>query len=114
MKTTNKKNTARTRRHKRIRTQIHGTQDKPRLVVYKSNRFVSAQLINDDKGVTLASVSTAPKQGTVEAAREAGESLAKVAADKKISQVVFDRGGFLYAGKIKSLAEGARAGGLIF
>lgn len=106
----------RIRRHKRIRTRVFGTKDKPRLSVFKSNRTLYAQLINDDRGATLAAAHTkASKKGKgLEGAAAVGEDIAKKAKEHKISIVVFDRGGYMYTGKIKALAEGARKGGLKF
>jgi large subunit ribosomal protein L18 len=95
------------RRHKRIRAKISGTAEKPRLSVFKSNRYIYAQLIDDEKGATLAA--TSGTDGT-----KVGTDLAKKALAANISKVVFDRGGYLYAGKIKAIADGARAGGLQF
>lgn len=117
MKTiTEKKSEQRTRRHNRIRSKIRGTATRPRLSVYKSNKFLYAQLIDDDKGVTIAVASTrsVSGKGMLEKAKHAGAKLAKTAREKKIATVVFDRGGFIYTGRIKALAEGAREGGLKF
>ena len=106
----------RTRRHKRIRSRISGTSAVPRLSAYRSNGYMYAQLINDDAGITLASVSSLDiKKGTkTDAAREVGKKLAAKALEKKIEKVVFDRGGYVYAGRVKALADGAREGGLTF
>lgn len=106
----------RERRRKRIRAKIFGTKDKPRLSVFKSNRFVSAQLIDDAKGTTLASASSKNMKGksALERARMVGQSVAEQALAKKISKAVFDRGGYLYAGSVAALADGAREGGLKF
>ncbi len=116
MKTRNPKTEKRERRHRRIRAKVRGTSDMPRLSVYKSNKFIYAQLINDDAGATLAHVSTAAVsgKGLVEKAKQAGAALAKLAKAKNITKVVFDRGGFIYTGRIKALADGAREGGLTF
>lgn len=95
------------RRHKRIRAKISGTALRPRLSVFKSNRYVYAQLIDDEKGATL--VSASGNDGT-----KVGTDIAKKALAANISKVVFDRGGYLYAGKIKAIADGAREGGLQF
>jgi large subunit ribosomal protein L18 len=117
MKTfTEQKTEKRQRRHNRIRAKVSGTAVRPRLSVYKSNQAVSAQLIDDDKGLTLAAVSTKGQtgKGMLEKAKKAGEALAKQAVAKKITSAVFDRGGFIYTGRIKALAEGAREGGLKF
>ena len=106
----------RERRHGRIRAKIVGTGSRPRLAVHKSNTRMRAQIIDDIKGVTLASiVSKEHKNKTMtEEASEAGKELAKAALLKKITTVVFDRGGFLYTGKVKAFADGAREGGLKF
>lgn len=95
------------RRHKKIRAKISGTADVPRLSVFKSNRYVYAQLIDDVKGNTLAAASGND-------AAKVGNEIAKKALTAKIEKVVFDRGGYLYAGKIEALANGAREGGLKF
>ncbi len=97
----------RARRQKRIRATISGTAERPRLSVFKSNKFLYAQLIDDDAGVTLATSSGAD-------ATKVGEDLAKRSLAKKISTVVFDRGGYVYRGKVALLAESARKGGLKF
>ncbi len=110
----------RRRIQKRIRKIVKGTADSPRLSVFRSNKEIYAQLIDDLSGVTLATASSRDKdlagnQGTkLEKAAAVGEKIAKLAADKGISKVVFDRSGFLYHGRVKSLAEGARKGGLKF
>jgi large subunit ribosomal protein L18 len=116
MNKTSKKTVKRVRRHNRIRSTVKGTSDKPRLSVYKSNHALYAQIIDDKKGVTLAAASSkSVGKGTLtERANEMGSTLAKLATEKKISQVVFDRGGFAYTGVIASLADAARAGGLNF
>lgn len=99
-------------RHARIRKQIIGTKDIPRLNVYRSNKNISVQLIDDENGVTLASASSKGKN--IEAATKVGESIAKEAKKLKISKVVFDRGGYLYHGRVKALADAARENGLEF
>jgi len=108
----------RNRRHGRIRARVTGTKTKPRLSVFRSNRFIYAQLVDDASGLTLAAasdVSTAnDKKTKVERAAVVGEAIAKKAIEKKIQEVVFDRGGFLYAGRVKALAESARKAGLTF
>lgn len=96
-------------RKKRVRAKIFGTADIPRVSVFKSNKYVYAQVINDEKGVTLTSA-----KGDKNKAEKVGEELAKNAIAKKIKKIVFDRNGFSYHGRIKSLAEGARKGGLNF
>lgn len=104
------------RRHARVRAKISGTAEVPRLSVYKSNRFMYAQLIDDASGVTLASASDVSAKGKTKVlrAQSVGEALAKAAQARNIKRVVFDRGGFLYTGRVRALAEGARAGGLAF
>lgn len=106
----------RVHRHKRLRSKIVGTAVTPRLAVYRSNKFVYAQLIDDDAGKTLASAdSRTEKSGTaVEKAKAVGTSIAEQAKKAKIEKVVFDRGGFQYIGIIASLADAAREGGLKF
>ena len=104
------------RRHKRIRARAVGTSDVPRLSVYRSNKYIYAQLIDDSANNTIVSLSSAKMKGKtfVERSRETGKELAKMAEGKKIGKVVFDRGGFRYAGRVRALAEGAREGGLKF
>lgn len=117
MKSSSIKTEKRMRRHRRIRAKISGTSEKPRLSVFKSNTAIYAQLIDDDNGLTLAAFSSqklAKKASGLEKARETGKELARIAKEKKINAVVFDRGGFVYKGKIKALADGAREGGLTF
>ncbi len=109
----------RTRRHIRVRTKISGTAERPRLCVYRSNSNIYAQIIDDVKGVTLVQASTLDKEVKTKyankaAAKEVGALIAKKAAAKKIETVVFDRGGYIYHGVIKELAEAAREGGLVF
>ena len=111
-------NVVRQKRHLRIRAKISGTADCPRLSVYRSNTGIYAQLIDDVKGVTLVSASSLTlkleKGSNLEAATLIGRELAKAAVAANISKVVFDRSGYLYHGRIKALAEAARAGGLLF
>ena len=104
------------RRHARIRSQISGTQSRPRLSVYKSNSGVYAQVIDDEKGVTICATDTrASKAKTpLDRAKDTGTTIAKLAKDKKVNEVVFDRGGYEYKGKIQVVAEAAREGGLKF
>ena len=109
----------RVRRHARVRNKISGTAECPRLCVFRSNTGVYAQIIDDVKGVTLVSASTLDKDvktkhANKEAAREVGTLIAKRASEKKISNVVFDRGGYIYHGVVKELADAAREGGLKF
>ena len=117
----NKPNTnkARLQRHKRVRGKVTGTPACPRLNVIRSLNNIYAQLIDDTKGVTLVSASTAEKDfvdygGNKSAAHKVGELLAERAAKKEIAKVVFDRGGYIYHGRVQELAEGARKGGLKF
>lgn len=116
MKTHSQKTQKRIRRHARIRAKVAGTEDRPRLSIFKSNRLITAQIINDEKGMTLASASTKNVSGKTltEKARNAGLEIAQKAKAAKISKVVFDRGGFIYTGNVQAFAEGAREGGLIF
>lgn len=103
------------RRHRRIRAKVSGTAVRPRLSVFRSNRFISAQLIDDEKAATLASASSVSLKGSsAEKAKTVGLTIAKKAQEKKIEKAIFDRGGYLYAGAIKALADGAREGGLKF
>ena len=109
----------RQRRHKRVRTKISGTPECPRLCVFRSNTNVYAQVIDDVNGVTLVSASTLDKEvktkrANKEAAKEVGALVAKRALDKKIKSVVYDRGGYIYHGVVKELAEAAREAGLEF
>lgn len=114
MKTATQKE-KRARRHGRIRSKIKGTGVRPRLSVFRSNRYVWAQLIDDETGHTLAAVGTRDVSGPrTAAAAAAGEKIAGMAAEKKISTVVFDRGGYRYHGLVRAIAEGARKGGLAF
>ena len=112
-------NKARIRRHTRVRGKISGTAECPRLDVFRSNSNIYAQLIDDVKGVTLVSASSVEKdfgetKGNKEEARKVGQLIAKRALEKNIDAVVFDRGGYVYHGRVKELAEGAREGGLKF
>ena len=112
-------NKARLKRHKRVRAKISGTFERPRLNVFRSTNNIYAQLIDDVNGVTLASASTLDKEisgngGNKEAARKVGTLIATRALEKNISEVVFDRGGYIFHGRVKELAEGAREGGLKF
>lgn len=106
----------RDRRRKRIRAKVSGTSEKPRLSIFKSNRYISAQIIDDVSGKTLcASTSQKMKGKTMrERAEEVGTDLAKQAKEKKIERVVFDRGGYIYVGSVQALADGARNAGLKF
>ena len=104
------------RRHNRIRAKVSGTRSIPRLAVFRSARHMSAQLIDDDAGKTLASASDfTMKKGTKLArATAVGKDIAAKAKEVKIAKAVFDRGGFLYAGRVEALADAARKGGLVF
>lgn len=106
----------RTRRHRRIRARISGTAERPRLAFFKSNRYIYAQVIDDTRGVTLAAASSQKAKGKTmaEQAKMVGEAIAKAANAKKVSKVVFDRGGFSYGGKAKAFADAARGAGLNF
>ena len=111
-------NEARLKRHARVRAKISGTAERPRLNVFRSSKHIYAQIIDDVAGVTLASASTMDKDftsygGNREAAKAVGNAVAKAALAKGITTVVFDRGGYIYHGRVKALAEGAREGGLV-
>ncbi|MCL2088108.1 MAG: 50S ribosomal protein L18 [Oscillospiraceae bacterium] len=113
------KNEARLKRHRRVRGKVSGTGERPRLNVFRSSKHIYAQVIDDVSGNTLAAVSSLTKEfegtgGNKAAARKVGSMIAKAAAGKGITEVVFDRGGYLYHGRIAELAEGAREGGLKF
>lgn len=109
----------RIRRHKKIRMNMHGTKERPRLFVFRSNQHIYAQLIDDDKASILLSASdkdikSSKKEKKSDIAKQVGKFVAKKAIESKIEKVVFDRGGTLFHGRIKALAEGAREGGLKF
>ena len=108
----------RLKRRRRVRAKVHGSAERPRISVFRSNRGVFAQLIDDDAGVTLASVQWTEEAlrslKPMEQATEAGKLLASRAKDAGVDTVVFDRGGYQYHGRVKALAEGAREGGLSF
>ena len=112
------KNAQRKHRHIRVRAKIHGNNQCPRGSIFRSNKFIYASLIDDDKGVTLASSSSAKlaleNPSNCEAAKKVGLDLAKKAKDLKLEKAVFDRSGYLYHGQVKALADGLREGGLIF
>ncbi len=117
MKTTTRE--ARLRRHRRVRGKVRGTSERPRLAVFRSNKGIFAQLVDDDAGKTLAAFSwtnlpTSFKGDKTEQATEVGKRLADAAKQAGVEGVVFDRGGYLYHGRVKALAEGAREGGLSF
>ncbi len=114
---TNIKTEKRARFHKKIRSRVSCTAECPRLAVFRSNRYMYAQLIDDVKGVTLASASdlgTSDKATKVEKAKMVGKKLADNAKTKNITSVVFDRGGFSYRGRVQALADAAREAGLVF
>lgn len=115
------KQIARRRRHERIRKGVRGTPERPRLSIYRSLNHISAQIVDDVGGKTILGLSTQSKEfpaakdaGNVKGARELGKMVAKKALGKKIQEVVFDRGGFLYHGRVKAFADGAREEGLKF
>lgn len=120
----NQKKTGRRRRQERVRKKVLGTDARPRVCVFRSNKHIYAQVISDDRGTTLVSASTLStslpdtakgKRGKgVEAAKQVGLALAKICKDKNITRVVFDRNGFLFHGQVKAVADGAREGGLEF
>jgi len=102
-------------RHRRVRAKVHGTKDKPRLSVFRSNKHIFLQLIDDKSGKTLVSESDLKlkkKATKTEIAKEVGKLLAEAAKEKKIKKAVFDKGGYKYHGRVKAAAEGAREGGL--
>ena len=111
------KNVARLRRHRRVRGKISGTAARPRLDVFRSAKHIYAQAIDDEQGVTQASASSMDKDfnaygGNIDAAKKVGENIAKKCLEKGITEVVYDRGGFVYHGRVQALAEGAREAGL--
>lgn len=116
MKKTIKKTESRNRRHKKVRAKISGTSKRPRLAVFKSNKNLSAQIIDDEKGKTLFGVNTAKIDGKsfVEKVEKIAKEIAEKAKESKISNVVFDRGGFAYMGNIKVFADAVRKAGLKF
>ena len=116
-----KRREGRLRRHRRVRKKIHGTAERPRLAVYRSNKHLAVQLIDDDSGRTLAAASSLEKDlrslgsgSTVAAAAKVGTLIAQRAKQAGVSKVVFDRGGFLYHGRIAAVADAAREAGLEF
>lgn len=112
----NIKKSKRTRRHARIRTRVVGVASAPRLSVFRSNKNIYGQIIDDEKGMTLAAVSDKEEKGNnkVERAYNAGKAIAEKAQKRDIKRIVFDRGGFIYVGRVRAFAEGAREGGLSF
>ncbi len=115
---TKSRNDLRVARHARIRKRVTGTPERPRLAVYRSLKHISAQIIDDTKGITLASASSLEKDlkatGNAEGAKLVGKALAERAKSAGVDKVVFDRGGFQYHGRVASLADGAREAGLEF
>jgi len=115
-----KKQVLRQKRHRRVRAKVKGTAERPRLSVFRSVKHIYAQLIDDDSGVTLAAASSLDASlrgtsgGNVAGAKQVGSLIAARAAEKGITRVVFDRGGYMYHGRVQSLAEAAREGGLEF
>lgn len=112
------RNDIRERKHARVRAKISGTSSCPRLCVFRSNKHIEAQIIDDTKGVTLVSASSVQLKlsngGNVEGAKLVGAKIAELAKAKKIKNVVFDRGGYIYHGRVQALADAAREGGLKF
>ena len=112
------KNVSRVRRHARVRAKLSGTAEAPRLCVYRSNKNIEAQIIDDTKGVTLVSSSSMALKlengSNIDAAAKVGQDIATKAVAKKIKKVVFDRSGYIYHGRVKALAEAAREAGLEF
>lgn len=116
------RNANRIERHKRVRRKVSGTAERPRLTVFRSSKNIYAQIIDDVESVTLVAASSLDKDvkdglsytGNKEAAKKVGERIAKLAKEKGIDEVVFDRGGYIYHGRVKELAEGAREAGLKF
>ncbi len=111
-----RKVTGRTRRKLRIRNKVHGTSERPRLSVFRSSKHIYAQVIDDSQGTTIAQASSVsgPGASKVEAAKSVGSAVAKACIDKGVEQVVFDRGGYRYHGRVRALAESAREAGLKF
>ncbi|TSC62280.1 MAG: large subunit ribosomal protein L18 [Parcubacteria group bacterium Gr01-1014_48] len=116
MTKTDIKTKTRERRHTKVRFSVSGTKEKPRLSVYRSNKYIHAQIIDDENSRTLVGLTSKVISGKnkTETATIAGKKIAEEAKEKKITKVVFDRGGFVYAGRIKAFADGAREGGLEF
>jgi len=113
-----KRNEERIRRHIRVRQKVSGTAECPRLCVFRSNKNIHAQIIDDVTGTTLVSANSVEMKiangGNIEAAKQVGAEIAKRALEKNITEVVFDRGGYVYHGRVQALAEGAREAGLQF
>ncbi|MCK4805685.1 MAG: 50S ribosomal protein L18 [Candidatus Pacebacteria bacterium] len=115
----NSKKEQREKRHRRVRAKIYGTKDRPRLCIFKSNKHIYVQIINDDKGFTLVfasdlEIKDSKKDKRINLAQKVGELIANKAKDKKITKILFDRGGFKYHGRVKTLADEARKHGLQF
>ena len=112
----NQKLAHRLRRRRKIRARLSGTSEVPRLSVFRSNKYIYAQLIDDTRGVTIAAASDINMTGKtkMERAQAVGKKIAELAKERKIERVVFDRGGFIFTGRVKALAQGARNAGLIF
>ncbi|HOF11808.1 MAG TPA: 50S ribosomal protein L18 [Treponemataceae bacterium] len=115
----NEKDRKRLKRKIHIRKRLHGTADRPRMTVFRSNKNLFVQVIDDEQGKTLASISTLEKEfssmkATVKDAEKLGEAMGKRLVENKINTVVFDRNGYLYHGVVKSLADGARKAGIVF
>jgi large subunit ribosomal protein L18 len=117
------KSQKRERRHRRIRAKVLGTKERPRLSIFRSNKFIYTQIIDDETGKTLVSATDAVSKklktkktvaGKIESAKKIGTDLAAKAKEQNITKVVFDRGGYLYTGRVKAIADGAREGGLDF
>lgn len=120
MSDTKLKEKRRWKRHKHLRHKLHGTQERPRMAVHRSLKHIYVQIIDDDRGITLASFSTRNRSdtntagGNVAAAKVVGAEIARIALERSIERVAFDRGGFKYHGRVKALADAAREGGLEF
>jgi large subunit ribosomal protein L18 len=114
------KNAVRKKRHKHVRSRVAGTTQRPRLNVFRSSKHIYAQLINDETSSTIVAASSLDKDlqlekgSDIEAAKKVGEAVAKLAVEKGVTKVVFDRGGYLYHGRVKALADAAREAGLEF
>lgn len=116
MNSAKNKTEKRNRRHRKVRSKVVGTADRPRLSVFKSNQYMYAQLIDDEKGITIVGVHSKESKAKTpkDKAKDVGKRIAKKAQEKNIKNVVFDRGGYIFTGKIKVLADSAREEGLIF
>jgi large subunit ribosomal protein L18 len=114
MDISSQKRTSRNLRHERVRKKLRGTDGRPRLCVFRSNRYLYVQVISDDTGKTLAAASTLGGKGNVGAAQQLGKDIAERCKQASIAEVVFDRGGYKYHGRIRAIAEAAREAGLKF